>query len=186
MPPIEQFIRTVKMMEEHQYLTGDPFAEEVTRPSSSDISSELVIPSNKEDESTISSEEEKMPISSYEYQTISLIKSEQDSITLISSNSHHSNLFLSPQTKGSNINIQFAEDQKDFNGEIGLHANSNIATVNLPQSDVPLNLFNNEKSRITFGIDQFKEAVPVSLQKLTISDGGIEFKEVETFSSGKI
>lgn len=65
--PIEQFIRTVKMMEEHQYLTGDPFAEEVTRPSSSDISSELVIPSNKEDESTISSEEEKMPISSYEY-----------------------------------------------------------------------------------------------------------------------
>lgn len=104
---------------------------------------------------------------------------------------------MSPQTKGSNINIQFAEDQKDFNGEIGLHANSNIATVNLPQSDIPLNLFNNEESRITFGIDQFKEAVPVSLQKLTISDGGlhfdvpdgmigIEFKEVETFSSGKI
>lgn len=26
-PPIEQFIRTVKMMEEQEYLTGDPFAE---------------------------------------------------------------------------------------------------------------------------------------------------------------
>ena len=67
----------------------------------------------------------------------------------------------------------------------------------MPKSSTPLNLFNNENSRITFHSEQKAESVPISLQKLTISDGaihidvpgettGVEFKEVETYLDGKI
>ncbi|KAK8849876.1 hypothetical protein M9Y10_018463 [Tritrichomonas musculus] len=355
-PPIEQFIRTVRMMEEQQYLTGDPFIEEVQVPSSSEyvessidaessaISSEenqetassdidqtnasddesyssissdedqtqassnedqsnvssnenqSNISSNEEhssissdedqtqassnedqsnvssgaDQSNISSNEEHSSISSDEdqgtisseselsskstepdhapsspddhtdvpveiplpapsiddsYQSSSseiiftengfkdkegnenavtneeddilLIKSDQNELTVISGNSNKGNLFISPQNENSVITIKKQEGQTDFHGAIGLHANSKNPTVNLPQSSAPLNLFNNENSKISFVSDQITNSVPISLQKLTISDGtihidvpegstGVEFKEVETFMKSKI
>lgn len=320
-PPIEQFIRTVRMMEEQQYLTGDPFIEEVQVPSSSEnvessidtessaISSEenqetssseidqtsassdenYSSISSDEDQSTISSNEDQSNVSSDADQSITysneehslissdedqgtisseseissnstepdhapsspaddhtdvpveiplpvpsiddsyqsssseiiftengfkdkegnenavtneeddilLIKSDQNELTVISGNSNKGNLFISPQNENSVITIKKQEGQTDFHGEIGLHANSKNPTVNLPQSSAPLNLFNNENSKISFVSDQITNSVPISLQKLTISDGtihidvpegstGVEFKEVETFMKSKI
>lgn len=321
MPPIEQFIRTVKMMEEQQYLTGDPFddEEEPIIPSQSDstitaafdttlsestevnpsddntdvisssdsfneTTSSYTIEANPSDDNTdvismsdsldektssytieanpsdgntdviSSSDSLDETTSSYTIETISpsevhhtvvptkentlptpsvddsyqsssseiiftedgftdkegnenkvsnneddilLIKSDQKELTLITSNSDKSNLFISPQSEDSVITIKMQEGQSEFKGEIGLHANSKNPQINLPKSSAPLNLFNNEDSKISFTTDQAAESVPISLQKLTISDGsihidvpagtnGVEFKEVETFSNGKI
>ncbi|KAK8880766.1 hypothetical protein M9Y10_003454 [Tritrichomonas musculus] len=332
-PPVEQFIRTVKMMEEQQYLTGDPFADDVQVPSSSepDLESSAISsndeqhpssndeqppssndeqhpssndeqhpssndeqppssndeqppssndeqppssndeqppssndeqppssndeqpPSSNDEQPQVSSKEENPQISSNveppvvpsdevsteapieipaptpsvndNYQTSSpeitftengftdkdgkenivssdgdgiyLLRSDQESLTLLSGNSNKGNLFVSPEKANSVITIKMQEGQTNFNGEIGLHANGKNPRVSLPQSSAPLNLFNDENSRVTFSSDETLESVPISLQKLTISDGsiridvpngttGVEFRQVETFSTGKI
>ncbi|KAK8892042.1 hypothetical protein M9Y10_029264 [Tritrichomonas musculus] len=125
---------------------------------------------------------------------IFLIKSYHNYPTISSNNSRKNNLFVSPQINNPFITIQMSGDQ---DGPIGLHVNSNNPTVKLPKSEVPLNLFSNEKSRVSFVSDHEFDSVPISFQKVIVSGGDIridlpsistsvEFKEVETFSDSRI
>lgn len=232
-PPIEQFIRTVRMMENQQYVNGDPFnPKEDENPTESSSESDEQKPIQSEEEETPSidqtnepSKEDPKPSIDDSYRSSSseitftengykesggeensvvskeedilLIKTDQQELTIISGNSNKGNLFVSPQVNDPIITIKASGDQGNLNGEIGIDANSKNPKVKLPQANIPLNLFNKETSRIKFESDQNVNSVPISLKKLTISDGsihidvpdgttGVEFNEVETFSNGKI
>lgn len=133
---------------------------------------------------------------------ILFIKSNKDEIFLSTDvdSKPDKNLFVSPQEKNILISI-IAPDNADYGtGSFGVHANSNDPVIILPQSKVPLNLFNDDLSEIEFHFNEENSndvETSILLQKLTISDGeliinlpknviSVEFEEVETFMNGKL
>lgn len=138
-------------------------------------------------------------ISTANNKNVLFIKSDKQHINLsVEVNSKpNENLFVSPQKEKVVIFIDSPESEDYGTGQLGVHANSNNVTINLPQSKVPLNVFNDEFSEINFQLNDENELILISLHKLTISNGnivmnlpqnskGIEFVDVETFLNDEL
>lgn len=126
---------------------------------------------------------------------ILLVNAQSTSLTASTTNEQPNNdLYLSPKTKNAQITIPNANDYGQ--GEIGIHANSNNPTINLPKSKVPLKLFNNENSEINLKLNS-EATDSISLNKLVIDNGvikfnvpngasGLHFDKVEVYKTGNI
>lgn len=101
-----------------------------------------------------------------------------------------SDIYISPKSKNTNIQIP----QTSFgDGEIGIHANSNNPTITLSNSIVPLKIFNDQKSDVTFNVN----ANSIGLKKAIITKGelnlnvpnsvsGVSFEKVTVYQNGQI
>ena len=107
-------------------------------------------------------------------------------------------LFLSPSSDSAELTIK---DLEDFGfGEFGIHANSHNPIIKIPASSVPLNLYNDEQSEVTFELSSGSTGsslkIPLSLKKLILNRGSlkieiprlihsVEFDQVQSYQDSK-
>lgn len=111
---------------------------------------------------------------------ILFINTNSASLSASTTNDRPNNEFyLSPKAKNAKITITGT----DFgNGEIGVHANSNNPSIILPQSKVPLKLYNDENSQVNLNVNGQPEN-SISLSKLLVNNGGVKFNMPSGVSS---
>lgn len=96
--------------------------------------------------------------------------------------------FISPQVENTKITISSINgNSNDFGlGELGVHANSNLENVDLPIETVPLNIFNDEISKVKFNIHQkISNDNDIALNQLIMKNGSIEFQVPEKIEAVK-
>lgn len=120
-------------------------------------------------------------------------KSNQVSLSTETSAHPKKNIYLSPTNKNTEIIIERSNNYGL--GEFGIHANSQNPIVKVPTTNVPLNLYNDVESEVTFEVDDqtpFKNSM--SLKKLTLNEGNlriqlpasmsiVNFDSIETYQS---
>ncbi|KAK8896189.1 hypothetical protein M9Y10_014084 [Tritrichomonas musculus] len=150
-----------------------------------------------------------------ELKDVILVKSSDFSSTIIISTTNEKpdqSLFVSPRFQNAKIIVQKpTSDTNEYgSGQIGIHANQNIESVSLPMKKVPLNIYNNDKSSLSFQIskespllereineEENKENSSLSLNKLIVHNGELEiispndinkvkFNEVISYRTGKV
>ncbi|KAK8881879.1 hypothetical protein M9Y10_044516 [Tritrichomonas musculus] len=94
-------------------------------------------------------------------------------------------VFVSPTTKNTDAIILTPTDgSNDYGqGEIGIHANSNLNNIILQTEKVPLNIYSNEASDVSFKLEKSTNESTIYLNHLIMNDGSLQMKvpdEVET------
>lgn len=130
---------------------------------------------------------------------IVLVNSPSTSISASTTSDHPTKeLFISPKSKNTVITVESPKGgATDYgSGEIGIHANSNNPTISIPQSKVPLKLFNNEDSEITFNLKGNSDT-SISLNNMVMNNGAVKinlpngvnrinFEKVDAYQSSTI
>lgn len=114
---------------------------------------------------------------------ILLAKTDKQELTITtnSDGKPNSKLFVSPQKKNAVITVS-SQNKAYGSGQVGVHSNSNNPTINLPQTEVPLNVFNNEQSSLNLILNSnsnsqlLDEDVKISLGKLILCRGNLQMK----------
>ncbi|KAK8867162.1 hypothetical protein M9Y10_010138 [Tritrichomonas musculus] len=86
--------------------------------------------------------------------------------------------FVSPKVKDSTAVILKPSDGSDNfgSGEVGVHANSNLKNIVLQKENVPLNIYNNENSKVSISLDSSLKSTSLSLKDLIVNDGAIQMQ----------
>ncbi|KAK8887175.1 hypothetical protein M9Y10_038213, partial [Tritrichomonas musculus] len=112
----------------------------------------------------------------------------QEDVSLIKINTTaekpEKSVFVSPSNKGTDAIILAPSDGTDYGqGEVGIHANSNLKNVILQTEKVPLNIYNNETTDVSIKLEKETNESTIYLNHLIMNNGSLQMKvpdEIQT------